>query len=376
MPLNLFLTFDVESNRPREIHHVRARAGGARGVLDHGQAGAPRRPGRVLRQRLRAHPLSRRLDAGHPAADRRRGHEVGLHCHAAPDLDFYRRNLTSYDLAGQTRILRYGVEFIRSAIGEPPAAFRSGALRINHDTVAAMQECGLPIDSSLKYTWNKHNYNDIGPYRSANRSIDYGGIREFPITVLDRESASIGRDGRRRALRSCHRARLDPNSIPDALALIAALEQMISAGCKDAVFIAHSFSFILFTETSLLALPGTSVFMKNRKPPNYVLDQDAYMKSVFADLLCLLQGKAAGYGRRSSERWRWRLTGLPLTRDFCLPGSPSTVCGPGRPAKTTLSTERAAERSAARPIEHGRSAWYCTLELGKLARKPCKSFGR
>jgi hypothetical protein len=73
--------------------------------------------------------------------------------------------------------------------------------------------------------------------------------------------------------------------MPDARGLIASVEQMVAAGCRNAVFLAHSFSFVLCTEDAAAALPGTTVFKKNKQPPNYVTGQDPYMKSVFTHFL-------------------------------------------------------------------------------------------
>jgi hypothetical protein len=206
-----------------------------------------------------------------------RGHEVGLHCHLNPDLDFYDQNLTLYDLEGQTRIIRYGVDFIEAATGRRPVSFRSGALRVNHDTFIALGRCGIRFDSSLKYFQNRNNNNEIDDYLSVGRPVQYRDVVEFPITVLNRE----------------HRqARLDPNSTPDAQGLITAVEQMVAAGCKYAVFMAHSFSFVLCANDATLALPGTSIFMKNRESPNYVIGQDQAMKLVFLEFLDFLQAES------------------------------------------------------------------------------------
>jgi peptidoglycan/xylan/chitin deacetylase (PgdA/CDA1 family) len=275
MPLNLFLTFDVESNRPGNYitcEHVPGAPGiywimdelerhGLRGVFFVNVYEHTRYPDGWIRD------LLRQIDA--------RGHEVGLHCHLNPDLDFYRQNLTQYDLEGQTRIIRYGVEFIEVATGRRPVSFRSGALRMNRDTFTALGHCGITVDSSLQYVQTKNNYNDIHEYLSLNRSAQYGAVAEFPITVL-------ARDNRKRA-------RLDPNSTPDARGLIAAVEQMVGAGCKYAVFVAHSFSFVLCTNNVAAAIPGTEVFMKNRKFPNYVMGEDLMLKSVFTSFLDFLK---------------------------------------------------------------------------------------
>jgi Polysaccharide deacetylase len=295
MPLNLFLTFDVESNRPGNYitcEHVPG-APGLFWIMDE----LERRDARgVFFVNIYEHTrYANGWMQGILREIHGRGHEVGLHCHLNPDLDFYRQNLTLYDQDGQTRIIRYGVDFIEAATGVRPVSFRSGALRVNHDTFAALARCGIGVDSSLKYFQNRNNNNDITEYLSINKSSQYGTIKEFPITVITRDHSQ---------------ARLDPNSTPDLQGLIATVEQMTAAGCKNAVFMAHSFSFLLCTDNASAAIPGTSVFMTNRKSPNYVMGQDLYLKSVFSDFLRYL----------GSERDRIRTA---LFRNAAVAGDPA-----------------------------------------------------
>jgi peptidoglycan/xylan/chitin deacetylase (PgdA/CDA1 family) len=272
MPLKLFLTFDVESKRSHNYitcEHIPG-APGTYWIMDelerHGLRG-------VFFVNVYEHTLYpdgwmqdllRQIDA--------RGHEVALHCHQNRGLEFYRRDLLKYDAEGQTKILRYGVEFIEAAIGRPPVSFRAGALRVNDDTFRALEACNLPIDSSLAYSSGTNNPNAISAYRSVNRATTYGKTLEFPITVLDR-------GGRL--------ARLDPNVTPDLESMTGAVEQMIAAGCEHAVMIAHSFSFVLCTREPSCAIPGTPVFKKDKQ--KYAMGQDSYTKSVFTGFLQFLQ---------------------------------------------------------------------------------------
>jgi peptidoglycan/xylan/chitin deacetylase (PgdA/CDA1 family) len=281
MPLNLFLTFDVESNRPGNYitcEHVPG-APGLFWIMDelerHGFRG-------VLFVNVYEH--TRYSDGWMRDILRQihdRGHEVGLHCHANPELDFYRQNLTLYDLAGQTRIIRYGVDYIEAATGNRPVSFRSGALRVNDDTFRALESCQLRIDSSLIFSSNDGNNNDVSTYRSINKAAWYDGVREFPITLLTR----CRRDRPTRA------ARLDPNVTPDAQGLIAAVEQMIAAGCHHAVLIGHSFSFLLCTYDQTAGLPGLPVFKKDKQ--KFVMGVDHAAKATFVEFLDFLESRRA-----------------------------------------------------------------------------------
>lgn len=266
--LNLFLTFDVESNRPGD-YITCAHIPGSPGlywIMDqlerHGLRG-------VFFVNVYEH--SRYPDgwmAGLLRDIHERGHEVGLHCHPNRDLRFYRRPLPKYDVEGQTKIVRYGADLIEAATGQRPTAFRAGALRLNQDTFAALARCGFEVDSSLMYFNAENQANEIDRYLSVNRRAVYGTVHEFPVTVVDR-------DGRR--------ARLDPNAIPDSSALIAALEQMIATGCADAVWIAHSFSFVLSSHDP--PTTGSDHALFKRRELTYAIDQDAQLEAVFVDFL-------------------------------------------------------------------------------------------
>jgi hypothetical protein len=276
MPLKLFLTFDIESKRSHNYitcEHVQGAPGiywimdelerhGLRGVFFVNVYEHTRYPDGWMQD------LLRQIHA--------RGHEVALHCHQNRALGFYRRGLLRYDVQGQTKILRYGIDFIEAATGRPPVSFRAGALRVNDDTFRALEACNLLIDSSLAYSSGANNPNAVAAYASVNRATRYGNVLEFPITMLDRG----GRP-----------ARLDPNVTPDLDALTAAVEQMIVAGCEHAVMIAHSFSFVLCTPDASSAIPGTPVFKKREQ--KFATGQDLYAKSVFTGFLQFLQDSSA-----------------------------------------------------------------------------------
>lgn len=205
MPLKLFLTFDTESNRPKNhitCDHVPG-APGLHWIMDELERHGQRRVFFVNGDEHSRHPDGWMADLLRDI--HRRGHEVALHCHHNPDLDFYRTSITRYDVAGQTRILRYGVDLIEAAIGAPPVAFRAGALVINRDTVLALHQANIPIDSSLLYARHRNRKDGIGSYAPVNRAARYGDVLELPVTTVDRRGR--GQRG--------HWACLDPNVTPD-----------------------------------------------------------------------------------------------------------------------------------------------------------------
>lgn len=272
MPLKLFLTFDVESKRSHNYitcEHVPG-APGIYWIMDELERYQLRGVFFVNVYEHTLYPdgwmrdLLRQIDA--------RGHEVALHCHQNRDLEFYRKGLLSYDAEGQAKILRYGMDFIEAAIGQPPVSFRSGALRVNDETFRALEACDLLIDSSLAYATTPSDCNAITEYASVNRAWRYGNVLEFPITVLDRGGRLT---------------RLDSNATPDLDALTAAVEQMVAAGCEHAVLLAHSFSFVLCTRDPSAAIPGTPVFQKHEQ--KYATGRDLHAQGIFAGFLQFVQ---------------------------------------------------------------------------------------
>jgi peptidoglycan/xylan/chitin deacetylase (PgdA/CDA1 family) len=272
MSLNLFLTFDIESKRSHNYitcEHVPG-VPGLFWIMDELERHGLRGVFFVNIYEHTLYPEGWMQDILRQIHNR--GHEVALHCHQNRALKFYRRGLLRYDAEGQTKILRYGVDFIEAATGQRPVSFRAGALRANDETFRALEACNLLIDSSLAYSTAPNNHNAVVKYASINRAMTYGKVLEFPITVLDRGG---------------HLARLDPNVVPDLEASIAAVQQMVAAGCEDAVMIAHSFSFVLCTRDASSAIPGTPVFKKCEQ--KYAMGQDVHVKSVFTGFLQFLQ---------------------------------------------------------------------------------------
>ena len=79
-----------------------------------------------------------------------RGHDAQLHLH--PNWwrgDFARKRLTDYSLDEQRTVLAEAVAAYRRACGTEPLAHRAGGLWLNHDTLRALAEAGIPLDASV-----------------------------------------------------------------------------------------------------------------------------------------------------------------------------------------------------------------------------------
>ena len=107
-----------------------------------------------------------------------RGHDVQLHTHPR---DLYGIDkLTRADVPRQREILAWGKRFIERETGQPLVAHRAGAFAANTDTLTALRELGIPVDSSLSTAWWEcHLAKEVS---SPNRPFFLGGILELPVT--------------------------------------------------------------------------------------------------------------------------------------------------------------------------------------------------
>jgi peptidoglycan/xylan/chitin deacetylase (PgdA/CDA1 family) len=158
-----------------------------------------------------------------------RGHEVGLHTHPSPTLEFYRRPLFRLPRSAQADVLRWGADRIERWTGERVTSFRAGGYALNDETFAALSEVGIEIDSSCFFpSPNNH----LAPF-TINAVAARGGTIEVPVTVVLRAEM----DGRLE-----HRKLdLDWLSVDQ---LISALKATVAHGADFAMFMMHSFSFI------------------------------------------------------------------------------------------------------------------------------------
>lgn len=112
-----------------------------------------------------------------------RGHEVELHTHPdyAKHLDFYKGYIYKYPLEGQIRIMEYGKNLIYEWTGEYLVAHRGGSYAMNEDTLNALYEVGIPIDSSLYF---QHKNNQLKEAFTINKVSFYARTIEVPVTLV------------------------------------------------------------------------------------------------------------------------------------------------------------------------------------------------
>jgi peptidoglycan/xylan/chitin deacetylase (PgdA/CDA1 family) len=159
-----------------------------------------------------------------------RGHEVGLHTHQSPTLDFYERPLFDLSESEQAVVLDWGANLIHEWTGDPATSFRAGGYALNDDTFAALERVGLTIDSSCFFPSANNRQTSF----TVNSAALHGEVVEMPITSVLR-------------IDNCETLRhskldLDWLNVDDLL--ISALNAMSRHGASFATFMMHSFSFI------------------------------------------------------------------------------------------------------------------------------------
>lgn len=159
-----------------------------------------------------------------------RGHEVALHTHPAPELLWYDKPLFRKTRAEQHEILARGRVLLQDWSAQPVTSFRAGGYAINDDTLRAAADVGLRTDSSVYFPSpnNKNVRFTVNAPRMA------GELIEAPVTYVIRTDP-WGNDVEHR--------KLDLDWLT-ANELMAAIEQLRTAGAGTAVFMMHSFSFI------------------------------------------------------------------------------------------------------------------------------------
>ncbi|MBI5747762.1 MAG: polysaccharide deacetylase family protein [Nitrospinae bacterium] len=101
----------------------------------------------------------------------KKGHDVELHTHPVEG------NLSDMPFEKQKEIISDGVKFISSILNKSPVAHRAGSYMADLDTLKALKENGILIDSS--------NFFEVSPLGiTKNRAIFYDGVFEIPVTYF------------------------------------------------------------------------------------------------------------------------------------------------------------------------------------------------
>lgn len=166
-----------------------------------------------------------------------RGHDAQLHLH--PAYRYYHHWLQGgarreqdlmCDLPAteQDELIGEGIDIFRRLTGRAPRAYRAGCYGASEVTLAALRRHGVTIDSSynlacLDVTCKFRSRPLNGPRRME-------GLQEFPVTNF------------RVALQSGYKP-LEVGAVSVA-EILATIDSLRAAGCRDVVLSLHSFSFL------------------------------------------------------------------------------------------------------------------------------------
>ncbi len=167
------------------------------------------------------------------------GSEVGLHTHPEWAYDPKRIHMWQYSLEEQKKILSDGVHMIKNWLpGYKLISHRAGAYGLNQDTIKALKQLEIPVDSSMyfghpnsKYIWSK---NDV---------VFKAGILEIPVTGYYRRKKFLRMPFGR--LSEFIKTDIDWSTQYE-------LESFVEAGLNQKINIinlfAHSYSFVQFED--------------------------------------------------------------------------------------------------------------------------------
>ena len=198
----------------------------------------------------------------------RRGHDVQLHTHPAwfqdqRDFKHIRRMkreqscfpaekywMSLNSLEEQIEILRHGKDLLEEWLKKPVIAHRAGAYALDHNTLVALREVGIPIDSSMFYG---HPHCKV--IWSKNQPVEQEGILELPVTVLLQQTTWDW--GVYRYERGMHYLKTDINwcSLEELQQFVAASKQ--KNGLIMNLFL-HSYSLIKYDKYFLRFMPDES----------------------------------------------------------------------------------------------------------------------
>ena len=117
-----------------------------------------------------------------------KGHGVQLHTHPSYAYDLNRINMYEYSLEEQIKIISEGKELIKKWIGKSPIAHRAGNYGADNNTLTALKENNIKIDSSFFYKQDNCKIQ----LSTINEPIFYNGVLEVPVTVIKRHPKVLG----------------------------------------------------------------------------------------------------------------------------------------------------------------------------------------
>lgn len=121
------------------------------------------------------------------------GQEVQLHLHPEwtdeirPPLiercGVKRQHLTYYDASEQAALVARGKAMLQDAGAGAVEAFRAGSFAVNRDTLAALRQNGITVDSSVNCCYSISGA-DLADLRERTSPFELDGVVELPVSVF------------------------------------------------------------------------------------------------------------------------------------------------------------------------------------------------
>jgi peptidoglycan/xylan/chitin deacetylase (PgdA/CDA1 family) len=189
-----------------------------------------------------------------------RGHDVQLHTH--PNWIYEHRFMWGYPLEKQIELIREGKEVIYESIGKYPIAHRAGGFGANEETLIALTENGIKVDSTFLYgRYSRLNHSKFQP----NNVSKFHGVLEIPVTVFNQ--FKIGNIQPKRPFD------INANSFSE---LIFVLNSARKLGIPFVNLLMHSFSFVYFGKDRQNLRPNNHDLKKFEKLLHYINVQDGF----------------------------------------------------------------------------------------------------
>ncbi len=164
-----------------------------------------------------------------------RGHDLQLHTHPNGLFDPNRGGMKDYSLQEQIDIIKKGSDIFQEWFSQKPIAHRAGDWGANYDTLKALQENDIRVDSSMFYGWGNCLLNQ--PELSQNSTVVSDGFVEMPASVF--HCIGLGKFAPYRLLST------DGNSLKETKEVCLKLHKS-NVGIITTVY--HSFSFLRWNQ--------------------------------------------------------------------------------------------------------------------------------
>ena len=153
----------------------------------------------------------------------------------------------------QIEILSDGIDMLANWLKKKPIAHRSGGYSLNQETLQALRQTGMRVDSSMNPAHDNSKVN-----WSTNQIIVKENLMEIPVTVMEYVFKIFGHDLYRKKIKTD----IDVCSLKE---LFAYVEQALSNDIRVLTLFMHSYSFIQFDTFYKRMTPDSLCMIKLEK---------------------------------------------------------------------------------------------------------------